>query len=287
MVFGLLFVASAVEGRIGLGLSTADRYSMFVLTIWVGTYLGLLTFRDRQVAGTGGGWWGSVRWIVASPPPGASAEGEDHRRGQVRKAADWAVRPVLVVAVLVLGILATNSMSAGLAQGRGWRTLELNAANMAVNIRSAPDATLPFRLGFLKVPYIRHAVAMARADRLSLFDSPLAAQEASEGLDPSVLATIIEPEPGALVKGPITLAAVVILPGVTGVQFELSGLGGHSAHVIQIIDAASVYSWVATWETRSVPNGFYRIRALIHLSTGQEETAGPIVVHVNNKSVKA
>ncbi len=287
VVFGLVFVASAVEGRIGLGLSTADRYSIFVLTIWVGTYLGLLTFRDRQVAGTGRGWRGLARWIVASPSPGAGTVDEDRRSGQVRRAVDWAVRPVLVVAVLVLVIQATNSMSAGLTQGRGWRTLELNAANMAANIDEAPDATLPYRLGlYLKAPYVRRAVAMAKADQLSLFDSPLAAEEARKGLDPAVLATIFKPESGALVKGPTALAVGVVYQGVTSVQFEMSGLGGRSARVTQIIDAASGYGWVATWETHSVPNGFYRIRALIHLSTGQVKTAGPIVVKVANKWVK-
>ena len=86
VVFGLLFVASAVQGRIGLGLATADRYSIFVLTIWVGTYLGLLTFRDRQVvettsrlAGTGPMDRGiaiAMEWIQTD---------QDHRSGSRAK----------------------------------------------------------------------------------------------------------------------------------------------------------------------------------------------------------
>jgi hypothetical protein len=72
--------------------------------------------------------------------------------------------------------------------------------------------------------------------------------------------------------------------GVTGVQFEVSRF---SAPVTRVIDAASDYGWVATWETRSVPNGYYHIRVLIHLANGQEKTAGPIVVQVANKSDRA
>jgi hypothetical protein len=196
---------------------------------------------------------------------------------------EWGVRPVVVVAVVVLGIQAMISFSSGLTQGRGWQSLELQAANMAANIRQAPDVTVPERLGpFLRPAFIRHAVALAGADHLSLFDSPLAATEAGKGLDPSVLATIFEPESGALVKGPTALAVGLVYPGVMSVEFEVSGLGGRSAHVTRVINAVSEYGWRATWETRRVPNGYYQIRALIHLADNQVKTAGPIVVHVVN-----
>jgi hypothetical protein len=201
----------------------------------------------------------------------------------MRASVEWAVRPVVIVAVVVLGIQAVHAMSAGLTQGRGWQKLELGAANMAANVRDAPDATLPERLGlFLKAPYIRHSVALARADHLSLFDSSLAATEARNGLDPSVLITIFEPASGAVVKGPTPLAVGVVYPGVTAVQFEVSGLSSRRAHVTSVINAASGYGWRATWETTGVPNGSYQIGAVIHLTNHQVKTAVPIVVRVAN-----
>jgi hypothetical protein len=140
-----------------------------------------------------------ARWIAASLSPGAGVEDQSRVRSQVQKVVDSAVRPVLIVAVLVLGIQTTLSMSDGLDQGQIWRGVELRAANMAVNVNDAPDGTVPERLGILlRAPDVRHAVPLARAVRLSLFDSPLAVEGARNGLVPTVFVTILEPESDAM-----------------------------------------------------------------------------------------
>ncbi len=57
VVFGLLFVASTAAGRVQLGLPAALRYVPFVLTLWAGTYLVLLSWFARAALGSapGGG----------------------------------------------------------------------------------------------------------------------------------------------------------------------------------------------------------------------------------------
>jgi hypothetical protein len=280
MTFGLLFAASAAQGRSDLGLAVAARYSVFALTLWVGTYLSLLTLRDRQLVTTGTGWRGVGRWLVASPASPYGVTRPERSSRDLVRLTDKAVRFLVIVAVLALSVQVVRSMVHGESLGVQTRVSRLQAANVAVNIDQAPDGAVVGQLGFfMSAPYLRHSVALAREDRLSLFDSPLAASEARQGLDPALLALIFEPTSGEVVKGTVLLGAAVLYRNVTGVVFQVSGVGIHASTSIR---AASGYGWLAKWETGTEPDGNYRIVAHFQISGGREGVTNPVYLRVEN-----
>jgi hypothetical protein len=70
-------------------------------------------------------------------------------------------------------------------------------------------------------------------------------------------------------------------PGVTQVQYELSG--GPDNYVNQVISGSTptYYGWIGAWNTRSVPNGTYTLQS-VATSNGMTGTSQGITVTVDN-----
>jgi hypothetical protein len=67
---------------------------------------------------------------------------------------------------------------------------------------------------------------------------------------------------------------------VTSVQFEVTG-GTLSNHVVGTA-TATVYGWVARWNTTAVPNGTYTLQSVATDASGNSSTSAGITVTVSN-----
>ena len=79
-----------------------------------------------------------------------------------------------------------------------------------------------------------------------------------DGDNPSPATTVVLPSNGATLSSSQYFDATAS-PGVTKVQYELSG-GGLTDSVIAAA-TATIYGWLAAWNTTTVPNGPTRCRA--------------------------
>jgi hypothetical protein len=92
--------------------------------------------------------------------------------------------------------------------------------------------------------------------------------------------TVVLPSSGATLSGTSVLDAAAS-PGVTNVQYELSG-GGLIESVIATA-TPTIYGWLAAWNTTTVPNGSYTLQS-VATSGGMSGTSPGIGVTVNNPS---
>jgi len=90
--------------------------------------------------------------------------------------------------------------------------------------------------------------------------------------------TVVLPSNGATLSGTSDLDAAAS-PGVTNVQYELSG-GGFTDSVIATA-TPTIYGWLAAWNTTTVPNGIYTLQSAAS-SGGMSGTSPGIGVTVNN-----
>jgi hypothetical protein len=263
IVFGLAFTASAALGRAQLGLNDALRYAPFVLMVWVGTYFVFatwLTDRLRAHAGNGGG-------------------ARDHREGD----PGWRRRaPAVLFAALVglMGIQVQAAKQQSTDNSRAWHDAELTVANVSANIEWAPDVVVADTMGGYAVPLTRHLVAVARADRLSLFGTALAAQEMQQGLDPHLLTHVLRPAAGQHLRGTVTLDASVASARPATVEFQILG-GGKGVRTITGA-TQTLYGYLARWDTATVPNGNYYLRSRTTLPGGVAHVGHWIEVAVEN-----
>ena len=123
-------------------------------------------------------------------------------------------------------------------------------------------------LGGYPVAVTGTAVHDARADRLSLFDTSLAADQARRGLDPTLLTAVINPASGAVVSGKTLLDGGWAEPHepVTLV-FQLEG--GHGAIRTIAGSTATGYGYIDFWHSTDVPDGYYSLRTHVTTSTGR------------------
>ncbi len=256
ILFGLLFAASAAWDRSALGLAAASRYSLFVLPLWVGTYLVACSAVVR------------LRHV---PAP----DGPTVRRSRVAAA-------VLVAVVALLAVPLVVGGRQGLADARGWRSQELTVADITANVDRAPDGVLSGLVSVYRpLGPTRELVRFARTDRLGLFATPLAAAEDRRGLDPGLVVTVLRPVEGQRLSGRVVLDAGTHVAGVTGVQFLLSGGGRDGVPVAA--GAATAYGWIAGWDSHQVPDGSYTIRARAHVAGTASWTSAPVDVVVGNR----
>ena len=120
VVFGAAFAASAAVGRSHLGLGAALRYAPFVLMLWTGTYLLLISLLVRG---------GDDR----------PADGARRRHGRATPPGRWAAA-VLVILLGTTVFQVAVSDQQGMADARGWHARELTIANVEANVGRAPDA---------------------------------------------------------------------------------------------------------------------------------------------------
>ena len=69
-------------------------------------------------------------------------------------------------------------------------------------------------------------------------------------------------------------------PGVTKVQFELTGGTLHQAVIAT--GAPTIYGWLATWDTTTVPNGAYTLQSVATDAGGGSSTSLAITINVHN-----
>ena len=91
--------------------------------------------------------------------------------------------------------------------------------------------------------------------------------------------TVVLPSNGATVSGTQVLDATAS-PGLTNVQYELSG-GGLTDSVIATA-TPTLYGWLASWNSTSVPNGAYTLQSVASYQGGVSGTSPGITVTVNN-----
>jgi hypothetical protein len=93
---------------------------------------------------------------------------------------------------------------------------------------------------------------------------------------------VLVPSNGATLSGSgaVLDAVAAGTSTVTGVQFEVTG-GSLSGHVVGTA-GATIYGWIALWDTTTVPNGSYTLQSIATETGGTTATSPGITVTVNN-----
>ena len=92
---------------------------------------------------------------------------------------------------------------------------------------------------------------------------------------------VVIPSSGATVSGSQNLDAGAS-SGVTGVQYEVTG-GGLNDDVIATA-SATVFGWLASWNTTGVPNGTYTLQSVASYGGGVSGTSAGITITVANSA---
>jgi hypothetical protein len=116
----------------------------------------------------------------------------------------------------------------------------------------------------------------------------LASSGGLTGTSPGIQVTVNNPPPLTAVLLPAnnaTLSGSAVLDalassGVTKVQYEVSG-GSLSNDVIATA-TPTIYGWVATWNTTTVPDGPYTLQSVATYAGGVSGTSAPISISVGN-----
>jgi hypothetical protein len=100
----------------------------------------------------------------------------------------------------------------------------------------------------------------------------------NKGTEPAV--TVVTPISGATISGIVGLSAKSIGPNVTAVDFVATG--GPYQDVKIATGALSLVGWISDWQTKTVPNGTYRISSIGYNVSGQSSGSASITVKVKN-----
>jgi hypothetical protein len=93
---------------------------------------------------------------------------------------------------------------------------------------------------------------------------------------------VLVPSNGASLKGSAVLDASAAGPGtITGVSFDLSG-GSLSKPVVLGTGVATIYGWIALWNTKTMANGTYSLQSVATETGGTTATSPKITVTVSN-----
>ena len=124
--------------------------------------------------------------------------------------------------------------------------------------------------------------ATARSEHLSLFDTPLAAEDTRRGLFPSLQSSVLVPGDGAIVSGNKVLDAGVLVPTAgRRVQFRITGGLSHRALVLAA--KPTLVGWIAYWDTTTVADGTYEVQSVLVYPDRSRAASTPIFVTVGNK----
>jgi hypothetical protein len=259
ITFGLLFAVVSSFGRSRLGLESANRYCVFTLMIWCGSYFVFLRHEVIQ----------NVRLSRTGVHGGMKA----------LASLAFCLAAVLLVLQFLLG------WRPGIEGAAGWHTAELERMNVAANSADASDGLLVTALGPDGNPYepaasLRQYVAEAKADRLSFFSTPAAAQEVRQGLDRYLNSAVIRPVPGSTLSGSAILdAAVGDVHNLKRVQFMARS--SPSQTIVVGTARGTGYGWIDRWNTLKVRNGRYGIFVVVSYESGPSVVAAsvPIIIH--------
>ncbi len=278
--YGLFFVAFITLGRTQLGLSSEARFSVFVLTVWIGTYLALLEPRSPLLDGTREIWlarFDRLAHVRASPDGPVPVRADT---GRLSRASGV----TLVVQVGLIGLMVLQLVvgsNGAVANADGWHFQQTEVADVTANINDASDSLISQTLGTYPPSFERQLAVFSRAKHLSLFNTPLADQLRRQGIFPQYLAGIVLPKDGATVSGRALLDATENLgAGVTSVTFEITGNGLHPAVILPTTQ--SLWGHYVFWDTTQVPDGWYEVKAVVARPHKADLSATPIYVLVSN-----
>jgi hypothetical protein len=254
--FGLFFALTIAAGRASAGLDAggASRYTTFDLLTLVGCYLVLLS---RHGA------------------PAASL-----RRDRVLHVASWVTIGAIICLQVVLGTIN------GLNYARSWHDTQIQASEVIVNIKKAPDSMIE-RVLVVNPYYVqntRRLTRFAQTNRLSLFDSESAVRQyAAAGLPyraASLVTSVTMPKDGAKVKGTVFLGANASSDyGITKVDFVING--SKAARAIAVAKHTDL-GWLAGWNTVTLADGQYAIKSVAYDAAGHRKQSNTVLVEVDN-----
>ena len=92
--------------------------------------------------------------------------------------------------------------------------------------------------------------------------------------------SIFTPTSGLTVSGALPLDAVAVGPGVTAVDFLLTGGKYHEAKIGT--GKLLPYGFTTQWQTTNVPNGTYEITSVGYNVLGQSSQSANVIVKVKN-----
>jgi len=254
VVYGLLFTGMVTASRAWQGFFQTGRYETFEVLVWVGCYLAVVGRRtQREEAATDRG-----------------------------------------VALAKIGLLVLIALQVLAGTPNGWRyaqadrTHQLQAADVTVHMGSADDALVYASDGGWDPAWVRPLAAFARAQHLSLFDTPLAAQLVVRGLDPSLQSKLVRPSYGATVSGRVLLVGVSNLTHGTS-AFEFLVSGGPTTHRLrpaqEVHATPSAYGYLGPWDSAAVADGYYDVRTEVVHTDGTRAVGDPVPVRVLNHPI--
>jgi hypothetical protein len=279
--FGLLFTAMITAGRASYGYAFAGHYAMFELLLWVGCYLVLL---DRATQ--------PRRRALPTAPNLVGERTNDYGGSSSRVAAEfdpatgrWKSDLRIITLLTLIGLVlvqAVLTIPSGITDASAWYQRQLVAADVAVNIDEASDPLVQNYLDDYPPGFIRQMTAIARSEHLSLFDTPLAAEDTRRGLFPSIQSSILVPADYAVVSGTQILdAGVWVSNAGTKVQFRITG--GLSHRTLVVAARYSPVGWFAYWDTTAVADGSYEVQSVLVYPNRARAASAPISVTVENK----
>lgn len=262
-LFGLMCAGLTTIGRASYGPSVALRYAVFMLLVWVGCYLALMSRPTLK----------SSRW------------------GRVDSLS--IMRTILAIAICLQVVLGTVWGIRGL---RGWHQTEINAGRVAANISMAPDQLVVSALypnPFVTAAYLRGLTNEAQIHRLSLFNAGALDALRKSGLPSDSVppvSSVVKPESGSVLRGSVILAATasarsqsgmsILNFGVTQVDFLLEGSDRRSGVIASGVHTP--YGWLAQWNSQTVPDGAYIIRSVARTTTGPSGASAPVSIVISN-----
>jgi hypothetical protein len=275
ITFGLLFAAVSSFGRAELGLDEANRYSVFILMVWCGSYLVFLQ-------------------------PGVSMFQQLYSE-KTASAKMIAPLTAFFLASVLLVVQFSFGWRPGITGSAGWHAAQVERANVAVNADDAWDGLLVNSLGPVNLfePLSRSAPAYslqqlapayslrqylreARAQRVSLFATTAVSAEQRRGLDPHFGTAILHPSAGSTLTGTAVIldAGFGFIRGLKSVRFKMTDSDNRTVAV----GSASLtgYGWIERWNTQTVSNGNYHISAMASYETGRSIMTTPVAVVVRN-----
>jgi hypothetical protein len=282
VTFGLCVVAVTTVGRTSLGLIAESRYDIFIMTVWVGSYIVFLRPAVLHEIERPLSWWGRVRrWVKAALMP-HSVDRESPPR--VRR-GHW-IAPVAFCLLLIMVIFQfVFGWSPGLNDAQGWRTAQLDRADVAANVNQASDY-LVNELRPNMPSFARRMIGVAKRDRLSLFATSLANEDAHRGLFPWLVAQVVRPIPGQVLSGTATLdAAVGDVHGLVRAQFVVQGSESRETPVG--LAKATGYGWIYRWPTTTIADGVYRVSVVLDYRGGRRIASTPVTAVVRNQVAAA
>jgi Bacterial Ig domain len=254
--YGLLFALFTTDGRAAAGLNAggASRYTTFNLLTLVGCYLVIISRRGavfREGRNFKFLWWGSLGLVG-----------------------------VAVCLTLVLGTIN------GLSDSASWQKEQLQASEVIVNIKRAPDSMVERVLNVnpYYVPRWRALSAFAQQNNLNLFaraDTVDLYRRAGLPYDANSLMTAMtSPKAGARVKGEVVLLASASSDyGVAKVDFEVSGTTGYRT---ELSGTKTPYGWLVEWNSTGLHNARYVIYSVAYDYASHRSNSGTVVVSLGS-----